>query len=134
MKVNFRAENGLAPYFIYENLKFFIKDENIGKGNYRYTCYVKNLNKKYLEFTDEKEAKAYVQERKGVRFTCQYCDKVLYTSILAEYVICKNQVEVRNTARPLTGDFDNYNDCLLVAKIKVVDYIRLLDPQISLFA
>jgi flavorubredoxin len=60
---------------------------------------------------------------------------VLYTGTLFDFIICKNKVTVRETAKPLTGDFDTYNDCLLVAKEKVAEYIRLIEPeQISMFA
>jgi hypothetical protein len=135
LDIKFRAENGLCPYFIHGNLKFFIQDENIGNGNYRYSCYVRNLDTKVLEFVDEKEAKAYVQERKGVRYAGQCDDRVLFTGILVDYIICKNKVTVRETAKPLTGDFDIYNDCLAAAKEKVTEYIRMIEPeQISMFA
>ena len=134
MTVNFKAENGMAPYFLYKNLKFYIQDERVGNGVYKYTCYVRNLESKILEFDDDKAARIYVQERKGVRYAGQSGDKVLYTGTLLDFVICKNKVTVRETARPLTGDFDNYRDCLIAAKEKAVAYIRQIEPeQISLF-
>lgn len=133
VKIKFRAENGLCPYFIYKNLKFFIQDSKNGK-DYEYTCYVKKVDTKTIQFTSEEEANNYVKKKRNIRFIGRADEKVLYSSAFVEYVICKNKVTERAAPRPITDTFANYIDCLNEAKKKVLEYIDMLEPQqISLF-
>lgn len=134
MKVKFKAENGLCPYFEYGDLKFYIQDHRQGSG-YKYTCYVQHKKSELLTFTDDDAALAYVRGIKGTHREYQSEDKTMYISINSIYIICKNTVEVRPSPRPLTWEFDNYSDCLKVAKEKVIEYINQNEPQqVCLFA
>ena len=67
MEVNFRAERGLCPYFIYGNTKFFIKDSRDTRGMWVYTLYSKSLKKELMQFENQQEAVAYIIGKKGVR-------------------------------------------------------------------
>jgi hypothetical protein len=130
MEITFKAHDGLCPYFIYGDIKFFIQDRKDTGGNWTYSLYSKSLKKEEVKtFMSHKEALIYVNSIKGVRKVGEHGGKMLFSNILSDYIINDKTVSVRRSARPLSGDFNKYSECLKFAKKYVADYIKMLEPR-----
>lgn len=128
MEIKFRAENGLCPYYIYKDTKFFIQDSKKSDG-YTYSLHLKHLKVKIEVFEDNEAAIDYINEIKGIRFLGSFSDGHLYTDISRYYSVKGNKVIIRPTDAPISGSFDSYADCLNFAKKYVADFIREQEPE-----
>lgn len=129
LKIKFTAESGFCPYFIYNCFKFFIQDTKTSNGEYTYSLYMKNINSEQKSFMKHEEAISFVNNIKGIRFIYTSEGRMLYSSVLHEYIIDDKKVIIRSAAQPMSGDFDNYIDCLNFAKQYVERFIILQEPE-----
>ena len=129
MEINFRAENGLSPYYIYKENKFFIQDAKGYNGNYTYSLYFKSLKVDIKEFTSDKEAFNHIHSKINIRKICHHNSKTLYSNTLSEYILDGHKVTTRSTSRPLSDSFEKYADCLEFAKKQVAIFIKIQEPE-----
>lgn len=128
MEINFRSENGLCPYFIYKDTKFFIRDTKEG-NNYTYSLCLKNTKDITKHFESPKEAYAYVNSKNNIRKICEHDGKTLFSNYINEYIVDGDIINIHCAARAVSGDFDKYIDCLKFAKEYVENFIKAAEPQ-----
>lgn len=131
MKIAFRSENGLCPYFIYKNIKFYIQDKRRDNGYVYYLC-SKEINPIEVRAFDTHElALEYVKsiERVNCIYDNRQSQMYLYTAKFKEYYIRGKELTIRNADKIIAGSFDSYKDCLEYSKEYVIDYIRTQEPE-----
>lgn len=130
--IRFRSENGLCPYFINHNQKYYIKDVKIS-GKWYYRLEVRELNtEQTLFFASPEEAQKYILEKlTGKRYDSQKFNEFsVYITCNYIYIQSTATVTIRKTADVLTGEFETYLECLNYAK----DYIHnIQNTQTILF-
>lgn len=122
--VKFTREDGCCPYFLYENVKFYIQDTRDYKDEFVYQLYSKNLNSEYVSFCSTEEVDAYLKTVKGLKFVIRTDRAALYQTASYYYrvmgkILCKYE-----TPTPLGGSYESYIDCLEFSKKYVLDYIK----------
>jgi|GEM_PF-3077759 len=134
LDVKFKAHDGRCPYFRYRDTLYYIQDRE-ENGSPQYSLMAWRLFEKVEIFEEESQAVKWVEDQTAKQRTkwdegngwmlCQTSTRL--------YVIKSNEVTVKETPTPLTGEFDSYLDCLKVAKKRVQEIIEKTEPkQISL--
>lgn len=130
--IKFSGKNGDCPYFIYENNRFFIKDEKVGE-KWKYSLYVKNIEEHIINFKTHKEVIEYIKNIDKIKLITKYGDKSLYETKGKNYIVNKNEILIKDMAEFIALDFDSYMECLKFAKKYVAEFIRKHERQISMF-
>jgi hypothetical protein len=131
MDITFKAENGMCPYFIYNDTKFYIQDQRQG-NEWKYCLCSFKLEDQVYNFEDIKKAKEFLESKEAV-FKYSYSPGDFYTSRRYNFVIKQNESKIkiiqRFNSEYESGWFDNYLDCLNWSKEYVAKTIKLSEPE-----
>lgn len=130
MDVVFKRENGSCPYYIYKNIRFFIKDY-LYTDDYVYYLAERDLREEIITFNTHEEALDHVVNTmdKWPEYKDETEEKYMYTDNKKYYIINKNTLIIRNRATRITADYDSYYECLEYAKKYVSNYIEKHEPE-----
>lgn len=131
MKITFKAHDGLCPYYIYSEYKFFIRDKADYHGRYKYALYIQRMTEQTKTFDSAKDAMNYVKEIKGAKhiYTQYGTGRQLYTDRANDYVVTGNEVVIRPAEEMVSWWYDSYADCLNFSKEYVLNFIKDREPE-----
>ena len=131
MGITFKSHDGLCPYYIYREYKFFIRDKADYHGHYKYALYMQRMTEETKVFNNNRNAIRYVEAINGIKhiYTQSGTGKRLYGSKTKEYVIIDNTVTIRPAEEMISWYYDRYADCVKFAKKYIDDFIKTREPE-----
>ncbi len=140
MEITFTNKNGMCPFFIHNDIKYYIQDTRDNhEDGYKYCLMKKKLDKetfgiKKIEdlqiFLDKEKTKHVYSNFNGS--TKLYGNKNHYFKV--DYGLLFHRVTKFHREEFLLGSYDSYLTCLNDSKEYIERIIKLSEPeQISLF-
>lgn len=133
-KITFTQRDGLCPYYILDNTKYYIQDRIISSDATSFTLMSKSLNHDVKQFPDVKQAVEYIKNQINGRPYKYYSfyESEMWETVSKIYVLgSKGRIVIRETPTVLSYPFDSYKDCLIFAKKYISDLIK--SNELSLF-
>jgi len=96
MKITFIAKNGLCPYFIHKNIKYYIQDKKVNNEWIYYLCSIDLLKTEKMEFDNHELALNYVRNIKNIGYSDYTVERNNWVSRygrLSKCVFCRNMRE-----------------------------------------
>lgn len=135
MTINFRANDGLCPYFETGNLRFYIQDHKQG-GEYKFALMVKKTWRIVKKSQHKGSWLCGVVERylKKTKYKRSYALSYSYTVYETNnnmFYVKDKELIIRPVEKLLAGWFDSYHECLNYSKKLIED--EYLDKQLTIF-
>ena len=130
MGITFKAHDGLCPYYIYREYKFFIRDKFV-HGSFKYALFVQCMTDEHKFFVDNNAAIEYVRSLPNIRhiYTQYGTGKRFYSDKSNDYFIIGNEVIIRPSEEMVSWWYDSYADCLKFSKEYVLNFIKDREPE-----
>jgi len=131
-----KPESGACPYYINDNVKYYITDEKDG-SEYKYILVSQIIEKPRLIKLDgayhvewmEKNIKDYSINSKLTR----YWDGIVFEDKKYNYFATKERINIVTLTKKCSWGFDNYVDCLNHAKEYIYKIMQKKEPEQLMF-